>query len=184
MTKIPEPWRMRLNRQLENQCHNPQHVQKLLHSGADVNYQDEYGTTVLMNACSYGYLETVEILLAHGADPNLCGMMHPSIGMTALMRAASGKEPEIVRQLLNAGALVNVREDSDDTALHYASANVNLEIVQMLVEAGAQVNARGTNGATALDYANTRMDADVIAFLKSRGAVATREDGAFMRHVN
>lgn len=163
--------RISLNRQMKSAGHQPQQVKKLLQAGANSDYQDEYGTTALMDACLHGHLETVEVLLAHGADPNLCGLVHPSIGVTALMRASAGKDARIVEKLIEAGAALNARDDLGETALHCAVANGELEIVTLLVEAGAELNARSYGSATALSYAQEREDEEITLFLESRGAV-------------
>ena len=46
-------------------------VINLIEAGADVNVQDEYGYTALMNASKKGHLEIVEKLLDAGADVNV-----------------------------------------------------------------------------------------------------------------
>ncbi len=163
--------RISLNRQMKTQGHQAQQVKKLLQAGANADYQDEHGTTALMDACANGHVETVEVLLSHGADPNLCGLIHPSIGVTALMRAGAGKNASIVQKLLAAGAAPNARDDLGETALHYAVAGGNLEIVTMLVDAEIDLNARSYGGSTALSYAQEREDEEVISFLESRDAV-------------
>lgn len=166
-----ETGRISLNRQMKSALHQPQQVKKLLQAGANADYQDEHGTTALMDACSHGHAETVEVLLAQGANPNLCGLIHPSIGVTALMKASAGKDPRIVEQLIKAGAALNARDDLGETALHCAAAGGDLEIVTLLVDAQTDLNARSYGGATALSYAQEREDDDIISFLESKGAV-------------
>jgi ankyrin repeat protein len=46
-------------------------VAQLIALGAGVNATDQFGRTALWMAARYGRLETVELLLAHGADPSL-----------------------------------------------------------------------------------------------------------------
>lgn len=44
-------------------------VRFLLSRGAQVNYQNQFGNTVLMNAADSGQLEAAKILIGNGADP-------------------------------------------------------------------------------------------------------------------
>lgn len=46
-------------------------VAQLLSLGAGVNATDQFGRTALWMAARYGRLDTIELLLAHGADPTL-----------------------------------------------------------------------------------------------------------------
>lgn len=47
-------------------------VQMLLEAGAEVNIQDDDGSTALMCACEHGHTEIVKMLLAHpDCDANL-----------------------------------------------------------------------------------------------------------------
>jgi len=67
----PNPKCADLSQKMRRGCQNPQKVQALLLAGADINYQDEDGITVLMSACVRGYVGTVNFLLKRGADLNL-----------------------------------------------------------------------------------------------------------------
>lgn len=48
-------------------------AKKLLTLGANVNDQDELGYTALAYAAKKGNVDMVELLLDHGADPNMGG---------------------------------------------------------------------------------------------------------------
>ena len=75
-------------------------VELLLDAGADVNLQDNYGRTALMEPSGLGYIETVRLLLEAGADVNL----QDNYGWTALYHASRTGRTEIVRLLRAAGA--------------------------------------------------------------------------------
>src|ERR1700761_4829771 len=71
-----------------------------LDAGVPVNLTNDSGDSLLMLAAYHGHPDTVEGLLARGADPGRAN----DRGQTPLARAVFKKEPEIVRALLQAGA--------------------------------------------------------------------------------
>lgn len=76
-------------------------TEQLLKCGANANYNDEAGQTLLMIAVQLEEPELVKLLLAHGADPNA----HDQHGKDALLLAAVGtKNIEITRLLIENGA--------------------------------------------------------------------------------
>ncbi|MDB4684022.1 ankyrin repeat domain-containing protein, partial [bacterium] len=98
---------------LAAQLGNIKAVKKHLADGADVNTQNESGTTPLGWAGYYGYKELIELLIAEGADVNAKG----TDGMTALHYAALTKRLEAVELLIANGADVNVMNDDGETSL-------------------------------------------------------------------
>ncbi|KAJ9439966.1 Eye-specific diacylglycerol kinase [Diplonema papillatum] len=61
-------------------------------------------------------------------------------GRTALYIASSYGHSEVVKELIAAGAKVDVQEGEDgDTALHIARENGRLKVVKELIAAGANV---------------------------------------------
>jgi ankyrin repeat protein len=162
-------------------------LQLLIRNGADVNYADEQGQTVLMLAAGGGFysqcgndplltsyrgnVEEVKSLLAAGARVNDAD--HD--GNTALMLASQNARSDSVKLLLEACANVHVKNKYGWTALIYAAnssghnpANM-LEIVAALINAGADLNARDQQGKTALTHAAG--SAAITAMLFSSGAV-------------
>lgn len=77
-------------------------AQVLLHSDADPNIQDVFGITPLIHAAARGRLETVQLLLQHGARP----LLVDSEGKTALDYAESAQFPDIVMELRDAAKLM------------------------------------------------------------------------------
>lgn len=115
--------------------------------------------TPLHNAAQHGCMESVDILLRHGADiesrslsgqtPLHCasnggGWAQPS--RDEMLRDMYGtsheKHSEVVRMLLDCGAKVDVRDRYGDTPIHNAAAYGKLEVLQVLVNHGADVNAK------------------------------------------
>src|SRR5439155_25491496 len=64
------------------------------------------GDTPLMGAAGAGPIETVQVLIAHGADVNAKN----HFGVTPLMLAVSGRRPAVVKLLLAHGADVTPKE--------------------------------------------------------------------------
>jgi len=108
--------------------HDPELVALLLDAGAkpdapdlDVNDEPVEGLPPLAYAAEAGYADIVELLLAHGADPNA----RDTRGKTPLMWAAmvDTSDDRIVRMLLAHGADAGLRAPSGDTAASLAAAH-------------------------------------------------------------
>lgn len=120
---------------------------------------DGQGNTLLINAIERGELETVKMLLLHGANPTL----ENKKGVTPLMMAVSKNHSEMVEVLLKSlveklvedpkVALkeqkrlrehLNAQDKEGQTALMYAAKNGNEPIFRQLTEAGAPLGSRMT----------------------------------------
>jgi len=125
------------------------------------------GWTPLHLACFFGQIETVEMLLAQGADVTArsANAMHN----TALHAAAASRSEEICAALLSHGADVNATQQAQYTALHAAAANGDVEIVRLLLAHEAAAGAKSEKGETALDMARQRGHAAVAELLERTG---------------
>ena len=75
-------------------------LQTLLGQQGDIDARDESGRTALMLATLSGQVRAVDLLLAHGADPNAADAQ----GVTPLQAAIAGDRPAIAAALRRAGA--------------------------------------------------------------------------------
>jgi len=75
-------------------------LQALLGQQGDIDARDESGRTALMLATLHGQAGAVDLLLAHGADPNAADAQ----GITPLQAAIAGDRPAIAAALRRAGA--------------------------------------------------------------------------------
>lgn len=99
-----------------------------------------------------GQQKAMQILLNHGANPNL----KTDSGITPLLQAAEGGYPNLIHLLVSYGASVEERDSDGHTALQVAARCGQAAAVIALLEAGANAHARNTCGQTALDLAMDR----------------------------
>jgi len=123
-------------------------VKLLLEKGANVNLADSLGDTALVDAAGGGgpdYVRIVALLLSHGADVHVAND-------AAIFSAAKRADPEVLRMLIDKGALVNAkdRDNTGETVLMAAASGVSDRKLQMLLAAGADLKATNDEGETAL----------------------------------
>ena len=150
---------------------NVETVKMLLAAGVDVNARDKYyKQTALYEAVVSGSPETVFALLSAGADVNARPDENFNFGETPLI-AASTKNAEIVKLLIDEGADVNIKNSQGQTALMMAAFwhTNNIDIVKMLLDNGADVNAKDNQDKTALDYAKKEKHTKIANLLKQYG---------------
>ncbi len=120
-------------------------VKTLLEGGADPNRAGKGGETPVGAAAFADDPRLLEIVLAHGGDPD---STNPDTGESALTRAIVGLNPDQARKLLDAGADPGHADRNGATPLHTA-ASVNAGgVILMLLEAGAPPEAKDAHGDT------------------------------------
>lgn len=162
---------------------NVEILKELLRAGADPNAYgypeteggafvpiDEacVGTSGLRTAETKERIETVRVLLQHGAKVNVYNP-HISNGAGPLYQAALRGFNVIVQLLLEHGAEFEVEDNSGTTPLMGASYIGNAKTAEILLSAGAQPNHRSRRG-TALLLAVKRGRIDVVRLLLNAGA--------------
>ena len=94
-------------------------------------------------------------------------------GVTVLHYAVFMNDLERVKLLIEKGADVNVRDNSDITPLIVAADNNNFELVKFFVENGAEVNVQDEDGFTAVFYAALHGNLEMVQCLIEKGADIT-----------
>lgn len=135
------------------------------------------GATPFWRAAYATDVEAMELLMAHGADPDL-----PTVKPTERRRRGGGEEPEDHSGLppvpvggpgvgpIHAASGVGYGEGFAGNA-HRHAPNGWLPAVKYLIEvAGADVNARDHNGFNAIHHAAARGDNELIRYLVEQGA--------------
>ena len=149
---------------------NFQEVQRQVESGVGINENDDDGNTVLQYAASSSSEETSE-LVEHDANAYYDAGIN---GGTLHFVIKNCKESlNIVKNLVEQGADVNLKDYRNKTALHYAVEAKSLEIVKYLVEHGADVNCKTRRGATALHFAVGTGSLEMAKYLVENGAKVT-----------
>ena len=116
---------------------------------ATANKPNRYGVTPLSVACTRGDAETVDALLAAGADANLAIPGEE----TPLMTAARTGRVGVVNALLARGAEASAKLPGGQTALMWAAAEGHTAVVEALIAARADVGATVPTGLNALLFA-------------------------------
>uniref|UniRef100_A0A8C5X9D9 Ankyrin repeat domain-containing protein 17 n=1 Tax=Malurus cyaneus samueli TaxID=2593467 RepID=A0A8C5X9D9_9PASS len=170
-------------------------VRKLLIEGRSVNEHTEEGESLLCLACSAGYYELAQVLLAMHANVEDRGIKGD---ITPLMAAANGGHVKIVKLLLAHGADVNAQSSTGkagcwehlhgwiwvcgelgeewlsaqqgNTALTYACAGGYVDVVKVLLESGASIEDHNENGHTPLMEAGSDGHVEVARLLLDSGA--------------
>ena len=146
--------------------------------GADAHDTDEFGSTPLHLAAAANLdnsAATVRVLLAAGADPNV----RDHEGRTPLHLI--GDKCEVVRALIDGGAVVDAEDDKGLTALHHAALHGNASACKAMIEAEISVDVLSPRGRTPLHFAAMAGAVGVVKYLCEIGANTLSEDAEGLR---
>lgn len=132
-------------------------MRALLEAGARVNLQALLGETALILAASGRGGESIKLLLARGADPNLADREKktPLMWMVDTQFHRGVDTSGSVAPLVEAGARINDRDAAGRTVLMWAvmgldSFDVRPTVLAKLVKHGVDVSATDPSGETAM----------------------------------
>lgn len=102
-------------------------------------------------AIFFGHGELARWLIEQGADVN--AVAENPMRVAPVHAAASARDLETLRLLLDRGADANAKQQMDYTALHGAAARGDVDMAKLLLEHGARRDAHGEDGKTPADVA-------------------------------
>lgn len=150
-------------------------VKHLIAKGADVNVQDENGSTALINACGSSFpgeeddkevmtkkLECAKLLVKAGVKINA----QNNLGFSALSFAASLALEDICEFLLKNNADPNILDKQGMSALMWAAGNQSEKVVKLLLNAKAKKDIKSISGKTAYDVAIEANQKKIALLLK------------------
>ena len=146
---------------------NTTKVKQLLDLGVNPNkVKNPLKTSPLHLAAESGHTEIVEILLEHGAHPNL-----PDIeGTTPLHLSIYYRHPATVEALIKHDANPNAQNYQGFTPLHFAAENGDLTVVEILLEHGADPRLPDIKGIMPLHFAAENGHTEIVRKLLAKGA--------------
>ena len=160
-------------------------VKTLLDKGVTANTKDGDGRTPLTEAAYYGHSEIAKLLIDHGADlfakkrdgetpitmaaghRDIAELMKRDLELSDVARKGDDKA---VKDMLDKGAYVNIRDADGRTPLTEAAWENHVETVKLLLERGADPNAKKNDGTTPLTIATGRDHKEIAELLKKAGA--------------
>mmetsp|Transcript_10422 Transcript_10422/g.19792 ORF Transcript_10422/g.19792 Transcript_10422/m.19792 type:complete len:370 (-) Transcript_10422:348-1457(-) len=128
-------------------------------------------TTPLHQACGAGDLERVSFILSSEQERSVFLNAYNTEGDTSLHLATREGHLEIVKELVKAGAVVDVEDAYQSTPLHDSAQDGCTAMVEYLISVGATVNRFDKNGGTPLHDAAWEGHFDTVDALLQAGAV-------------
>ena len=150
----------------------PENLEHVLLAGGDPNAKID-GRPALDHAVTLGYEDKVQLLLRHGADPNMHEDPDPLDDgrfVTPLIVATrNDTRLRIIKQLLAAGANPNQCDDLGMTPLMCAASFGAAAAFNLLLESGANPGSETSDGQTALHFVMVRDSPDIVRRLIQLG---------------
>ncbi|KAK2714306.1 hypothetical protein QYM36_008760 [Artemia franciscana] len=139
----------------------------LLKNNANTNIIDSLGYSPLHYSVENDYIDIAKILLRKELNVDSNETMG---GLTSLHISASRGHLELVNFLLKNKAIVNSRNDLDETPLHFAAINGHFKVVKALIQQRANVNALDIDSSTPLHHAAEHGHEQIVDILIEYGA--------------
>ncbi|KAK0064876.1 caseinolytic peptidase B protein [Biomphalaria pfeifferi] len=158
-------------------------VTRLLKLGARVDKTHELGWTALHVAAVNNKPQVVQLLLAHGADPN-CLDQFTTVAQKSREKQLNSLHVLLTREEEFSDRLSNRANFQNCTPLHYAVLVNDIQSIRLLLEAGADPTLENALGHKAIEYARDNEAKELIGtytqkFVEKKAAEEAEERRRF-----
>ncbi|XP_050310661.1 uncharacterized protein LOC126746447 isoform X2 [Anthonomus grandis grandis] len=157
-------------------------LQKAVSNGLNINQLGPNSTTALIWAVRYKYLNIIEYLLDHGADPNIKIENNENLIIIALEHKLWEENTfiEFWDRVLKVSEIdVNATNKNGHTILHIAVRRQWEKFIEKLLEKKVNLDITNINGVTPLMTACFRNNLNIVNTLINSGADFTKEDNHY-----
>lgn len=130
-----------------------------------INELSSHGFYPLGIAAHFGKEDIVRILLRNHANPN--AYSQNGFQSYPIHAALLNQHDNIAKMLIEAGAEVNVVQNSRISPLHIAAQQGNIDLIIILLENGAHIQIQNDQGKTASDLAAEKGFHEIAEILKA-----------------
>ena len=126
-------------------------------------------------------IDVVDLLISHGANPNVYDCSRWSIMHYAVSNLAS---PQMVQKVLDVGITFAVTDEDGNRPIHLAAQKGNISAIEILLAAGESINICGQWNQTPLHFAakgHSDRAKETIKYLLDKGAdLWAEEENGFL----
>lgn len=124
------------------------------------------GFTPVALAAFFGHADAARMLIATGADVR--APARNAFKVQALHAAVAGRNLDIVKAVLEAGADPNAQQQAGFRPIHEAGTNANRALAELLIAHGADPFLPADSGKNAIDLAREKGHTDFAAWLEQQ----------------
>uniref|UniRef100_A0A336LL94 CSON009948 protein n=1 Tax=Culicoides sonorensis TaxID=179676 RepID=A0A336LL94_CULSO len=148
---------------------------KLVLESVNINLDDRFrhGYSLLMYACMEAQAAIVKFLIEKGATVNMEIESYTPLMMACRSEGDSTSVAQIVKDLLENGAVINQSNIYGDTPLIFACQNGHTEVVKMMIKEASLDSTNNQTGNSAIFYAVEKNCLEIVKMLLEHGASYT-----------